>query len=161
MIHLILQQLAQAPALLHDLVEGIPPELHKQHRIPGKWCIHEHACHLADVHSMMITRFEQFKKEEHPAFVPFLPGQTISDHHLMDMDLQESLLHFAQDREQLLNLLNSFTDTDWAKTATHPEYTQFTAKIFARHIMMHDHLHMYRIEELWLTEDAYLPNQKA
>jgi len=28
-----------------------------------------------------------------------------------------------------------------------------------RHILMHDHWHMYRMEELWLTRDAYLQHK--
>ena len=48
------------------------------------------------------------------------------------------------------------TPADWEKTATHPEYEQYSLIILARHILMHDHWHMYRMEELWLTRDEYL-----
>ena len=44
----------------------------------------------------------------------------------------------------------------WQKTATHPEYAQYSFYILVRHILMHDHWHMYRMEELWLTRDEYL-----
>jgi uncharacterized damage-inducible protein DinB len=160
MISTFLSQMQQAPAILKDLISKIPPHLHKQRRIPNKWSIHEHACHLADVHSMMIERFQRFKNEKNPAFEPFLPGTSVSDDHLMEMNLATALEQFEKERKELIRFLESFTEDDWANTATHPEYRQYSAEIFLRHIMMHDHLHMYRIEELWLTADAYLPTAK-
>lgn len=37
-----------------------------------------------------------------------------------------------------------------------PEYALYSLFILARHILMHDHGHIYRMEERWLTRDAYL-----
>ncbi|MCI5082993.1 MAG: DinB family protein [Saprospiraceae bacterium] len=157
-VSIFLQQMAQAPDLLEELMAQIPVSLHKQRRIPGKWSIHEHACHLADVHEMLIQRFERFQQEERPIFQPFLPGKSVPDGHLLDMDLAKAIAQFRLERSQLLQLLESFSAEDWATQATHPEYKQYSALILARHVVMHDHFHMYRIEELWLTADDYLRN---
>lgn len=43
-----------------------------------------------------------------------------------------------------------------SRSARHPEYTLYTPYVMLRHMMMHDYLHMYRIEELWLTRPEYL-----
>ena len=45
----------------------------------------------------------------------------------------------------------------WTRKAKHKEYIEYTPYIMLRHILMHDHFHMYRIEELWLTTDEFLP----
>lgn len=148
--------LAAAPALLEDLLNQIPVEMHKQRRIPGKWSIHEHAVHLEEAQKMIIERFKRFQQEENPVFEPYLPGTTVSDDYLIDLDLATSLADFRKNRQEMIDLLRTFTTEQWTNEGTHPEYRHISALLWIRHVMMHDHFHMYRIEELWLTTDSYL-----
>ena len=60
---------------------------------------------------------------------------------------------------RLLDLIREAPPDLWDKNATHPEYGIYTPEIMIRHIMIHDYLHMYRIEELWLTKPEYLPSR--
>ena len=53
-------------------------------------------------------------------------------------------------------LIRSADKSIWIKEAEHPEYHIYTPYIMLRHRLMHDHFHMYRIEELWLTNEEYL-----
>ena len=151
-----LQMLALAPNLLEELLDQIPKEMLKLRRIPGKWSIHEHAVHLEEAQKMIIQRFHRFKQEKNPEFIPYLPGTTVPDDYLMDLDLEESLASFRKNRLELIELLKTFSNEDWTNEGKHPEYTQINPLLWLRHIMMHDHFHMYRIEELWLTTDSYL-----
>ena len=145
--------------LLLGLLEEIPEEILKDRRIKNKWSIHEHVCHLYEAQKMMMKRFMIFKNEKEPVFKPYLPGsKETPDNHLLDMDLKQCLSEFMKERLDLVKFLKTFDHEDWNNNATHPEYRMFTAEVFLRHILMHDHLHMYRIEELWLTNDEYLPN---
>lgn len=153
----ILSIIEKAPSLLEDLISEIPGEILKLKRRPGKWSIHENACHLAEVHRMMIERFKLFKTVRNPVIKPYLPGSTETpDDYLMDLDLHDCLGRFRKDRAIMLDLLQTFSEEDWTNPGSHPEYIKFNPEIFLRHIMMHDHLHMYRIEELWLTTPDYL-----
>jgi uncharacterized damage-inducible protein DinB len=152
----ILAGLSRSPKILAALLTNIPEEMLKVRRIPGKWSIHEHACHLVDVQPMLIERIKAFKHQEHPVFKPYLPGDTDSDAHLIQMALAEALPKFAVYRHELAGLVGTFQLDDLEKHGQHDEYTLYTPHILLRHILMHDHLHMYRIEELWLTTDAYL-----
>lgn len=72
------------------------------------------------------------------------------------MDLNDSLEQFKSDRVIMVDYLENFTEEDWQNEGLHPEYKKFTAEIFIRHIIMHDHLHMYRIEELWLANEPFI-----
>jgi 2-polyprenyl-3-methyl-5-hydroxy-6-metoxy-1,4-benzoquinol methylase/uncharacterized damage-inducible protein DinB len=148
--------LCQSPRLLSALIDNIPKEMLKVRRIPGKWSIHEHACHLADVQPMLIERLRRFKQEERPVFTPYIPGKTVPDDHLLKMDLAEMLSQFASDRIELLTLAGTFREDIAEKQGVHDEYSQYTPHILLRHILMHDYLHMYRIEKLWLTKEEYL-----
>ncbi len=151
-----LQILAEAPNLLEDLLAEIPNDLLKIRRIKGKWSIHEHACHLAEAQRMIIGRFKRFKQEKNPTFVPYLPGTTVPDDNLAKMDLPEQLADFRANRQVMVDLLRSYTEADWSNEGSHPEYKQINALLWLRHVLMHDHFHMYRIEELWLTTEEYL-----
>jgi uncharacterized damage-inducible protein DinB len=153
----IISIITKAPSLLRELISEIPENMLKEKRRPGKWSIHENACHLAEVHPMMIERFRRFKSEKKPEFKPYLPGSdTTPDDNLIDLDLAECLQRFEKDRAVLLSIVSTFSEGNWLNEAQHPEYIKFTAEIFLRHIMMHDQLHMYRIEELWLTRDEFI-----
>ncbi len=153
-----LKILESAPNILLELIQEIPEQLFKTKRIAGKWCIHEHVCHLYESQLMMTERFKTFKNLKNPSFKPYLPGTSQTpENDLFEMDLHKSLENFKTDRKELVKYLKSFTVEDWDNEGNHREYVTYTPAIFLRHIMMHDHLHMYRIEELWLTTDEYLP----
>jgi len=156
LINTKLQILAQAPDLLEELLSEIPFDLLKAHRIKGKWSIHEHAVHLPEAQEMIIERFKRFKQEKNPVFTPYLPGDTVSDAYLIDLDLGASLEKFRTGRKELIQLLKKFDDTHWKNEGVHPEYSSINPLLWLRHVMMHDHFHMYRIEELWLTTKKYL-----
>ncbi|MCP5050347.1 MAG: DinB family protein [bacterium] len=153
----IIDGLEKSPKILKTMIAQIPDALLNERRIKGKWSIHEHACHLMEVQPMLIKRFETFKREPNPVFKPFIPDDVEEDHHLMKMDLKDSLAKFGTYREEMAVLLKGFSGEELQKQGKHPEYKIYTPHLLMRHVLMHDHLHMYRIEELWLTEENYLP----
>jgi len=148
----IINSLEQSPVILKELMAEMPAERMKERRIPGKWSAHEHACHLSKAQQVMVERVKRFLVEERPVFVPYFPGKADTVMDLLQMDLRGSLDAFAASRAEFVGLLRQLKDADWNKRAEHPEYFEYTPYIMARHILMHDHVHMYRIEELWLTK---------
>jgi hypothetical protein len=42
---------------------------------------------------------------------------------------------------------------DWQRTAEHEEYSHYSVRIMFRHLLTHEMLHAYRIEELLLKKD--------
>jgi hypothetical protein len=152
----VLAGLGSAADVLEGLLESIPPELMKAIRKPGKWSIHCHACHLSVAQPMLLERFRRFMAESEPEFRPYFPDREAGEDALDDMDLAACLASFRKDRGELMRLIATVEDSFWDKRASHPEYVLYTPLIMTRHIMMHDYLHMYRIEELWLTREGYL-----
>ncbi|MBI5636692.1 MAG: DinB family protein [Nitrospinae bacterium] len=149
----VLNGLECSPALLRELVASVPAELLKEHRIAGKWCIHEHAVHLWKVQVMINGRLRRFMTEETPEFVPYFPGTSTPPDELLKLDLKESLKKFAAERKKFVGMLRQLAKKEWHKKAKHPEYDNYTPYIMARHLLLHDNVHMYRIEELWLTKE--------
>ncbi len=155
-----LHLLGESPAILRDLIARVPAELLKVRRVPGKWSIHEHACHIVDVQPVLLRRFERFRDEEMPHIPSYIPGSTDSSDHLIEMNLNMLLDDFHRLRSEMTAFLEKMPPTYWEKKAVHDEYTEYGPSILLRHLLLHDHVHMYRIEELWLTKDAYLPKGK-
>ena len=153
----LLSGLRGTPRILSKFVATIPANKLDLRRGEGFWTIAEHVSHLAQVQPMLLKRFERFMDEERPEFVPFLPsGNQEEPDTPTRMDMASALEQFARYRTRQLHLLHLADSLTWKKTATHPEYDSYSLYILTRHLLMHDHWHMYRMEELWLTKDAYL-----
>jgi hypothetical protein len=48
----------EAPSIIVPLVRELSEHLCKRRPNPGKWSVHEHACHLAAVQPMVFERLE-------------------------------------------------------------------------------------------------------
>lgn len=156
-INEILTGLKQAPRILAAFAASIPAARLDFRRGKGFWTAAEHVSHLTEVQPMLLERLQRFMAEDHPEFIPYLPDSDQEEPPLPPrMEMAAALEQFTQTREKQLALLESADERTWQKTATHPEYEHYSLYILARHILMHDFWHMYRMEELWLTRDAYL-----
>lgn len=148
----ILDGLEALPALLRHLVETVPAERLAARRIPGKWTIHEHVCHLTSIHPVMFERLKLFQEQESPVIEPsegLLPPESIG----------AALDRFAADRAKLVALGRQLPPPVLIRRARHPEYDVYTPFHLFRHVLMHDHVHLYRIEELAFTRDAWLADR--
>lgn len=155
----LMKGLRLTPDILEAFVKTIPDNKLHLRRGEGFWTIAEHLSHLAEVQPMLLDRFQRFMDEDYPVFIPFAPGKVEEEEASaapLCMSIVAALQQFAQYRLKQLVLLENADDIIWQRTASHPEYDQYSLYILTRHILMHDYWHMYRMEELWLTKDAYL-----
>ncbi|MDQ1331550.1 MAG: hypothetical protein QG578_1818 [Thermodesulfobacteriota bacterium] len=153
----LIETLRRSPRILSEFVNTIPEDKLDLRRGESFWTVAEHISHLAQVQPMLLERFERFMNEDRPEFVPYTPGKAKEEPDTPPrMTMTFALDQFACYREKQLLLLEKADDRTWKKTATHPEYESYSFYILARHLLMHDYWHMYRMEELWLTRDAYL-----
>jgi hypothetical protein len=149
----VINALENAPAVVVPLVREVPAAVLKRRPAPGRWSAHEHACHLADVHALFFKRLEQFLACERPRIEPFDPGTQRPDGELLEVDLDDALARFAEDRRRLVARLRELPSEVWPREADHAEYAHYTLLIMFRHLALHDFLHAYRIEELLLKKD--------
>jgi uncharacterized damage-inducible protein DinB len=150
----IIAALENAPALIVPLVREVPPETLKRRPAPGRWSAHEHACHLADVHALFFSRLEQFLSEERPRIESFDPATARPDGALLEVDLDDALARFTEDRRRLVARLRELPHEIWRRTAEHDEYSHYSVLIMLRHLALHDCLHAYRIEEILLKKSV-------
>ena len=144
----VVDALERAPRIVVPLVREAPGEILKRRPAPGRWSAHEHACHLAHVHSLFFERLDRMLDEPAPVITPYLPGDQDDDEMLLKMDLADSVERYAADRARLVARLRDLPQKAWGRTAWHPEYREYSVFIMFRHLALHDFLHAYRIEEL-------------
>ena len=144
----LLKALKETPRLLKELIEEIDPELYKSKIIEGKWSIQEHATHIAvgDLYGFQ-KRLKDFKQKETPVFEP-LSGDSFPDNFFMELDLFKTIEDFFCIRQSTIELAHSLDENTWSKEAIHPEYNKYTPYIMLRHLLMHDHSHLYKIEDM-------------
>jgi hypothetical protein len=153
----LIDSLANNVRILEAFTSSIPEAALHERRRPDAWTVGEHLGHLAEVQPMLCDRIEAFGREERPAFTPYFPpeGESPSSGTAV-VDPAAALAAFGRWRGRQVGLLSTMKASDWRKEAVHPEYRRYSLTILARHILMHDHWHMYRMEELWLTRDEFL-----
>jgi uncharacterized damage-inducible protein DinB len=152
----LLDGLRRSANILSAFVQTIPADKMNLRRGDGFWTIAEHVSHLATVQPMLLERIQRFMDEDQPRFVPYIPGEDEPESLPPQLAAGPALEQFAHSRDQQLALLEQADAAVWQKKGAHPEYEHYSLYILARHILMHDHWHMYRMEELWLTRDEYL-----
>lgn len=150
----VIDALRRAPSVVVPLVREVPPAILKRRPAPRRWSAHEHACHLAHVHSLFFDRLELMLREPAPVIAPYLPGEQDDDEMLLRMELDDALARYAGDRERLVARLEALEPAAWSRTARHAEYRAYSVFIMFRHLALHDFLHAYRIEELLLAPDT-------
>lgn len=147
-IQTLLNALQETPRILKELISEIDSDLYKKEILNGKWSIHEHAAHVAvgDIYGFQ-KRLSEFKQQEKPIFEP-LSGDDFPKEFFLDLNLEETLNEFIKVRQETIRLAKGFEERDWHKEAVHPEYKRYTPYIMLRHLLMHDHAHLYKIEDM-------------
>lgn len=152
-VYSVITALENAPAIIVPLVHEVPASILKRRPQPRKWSAHEHACHLAAVHPLFLSRLELMLSNLKPVIKPYLPDVDDEDDALLKVNLDEAMERYAHDRRELVERLSKLAQDEWQKTAEHGEYSHYSVFIMFRHLAMHDMLHAYRIEELLLKRD--------
>jgi hypothetical protein len=150
--------LERAPRIVVPLVRQAAPAIVKRRPPAGKWSIHEHACHLAEVHPLLSQRLDLMLAEDNPAIRSYDPGRDDRPDGLLAVDLEVALRRFEEDRKRLVGRLRQLQPDDWTRTATHEEYNCYSVFTMFRHLALHDFFHAYRIEELLLRKDWPAPD---
>src|SRR5436309_15919102 len=96
----IITALENAPAIIIPLVREVPAEVLKRRPLPSKWSAHEHACHLAEVHTLFFSRLDTMLNETRPRLKAYYPDEAMEEGALLKVDLDEALERFTRDGER-------------------------------------------------------------
>jgi hypothetical protein len=112
---------------------------------PNEWSARDVAHHLADSETMSTIRLRRLLAEDEPVIQAYDEAEFARRLHY-DRPIEPSLAVFAAVRTANIELLNSLTDDEWARTGTHsddgPYSVEAWLKIYADH--GHDHADQIR-----------------
>lgn len=139
--------------ILDDFINSMPSDaLYKKRG--DNWTIFQHLEHLLAPQELLLQRIQKFIDEPVPVMTPYNPEDRPKTN--TEIKPAEVLAKLKDIRTKQVELLKKCPDELWKKKAVHPEYTDYSLRILARHIYMHDGFHMYRMEDLWILKDEFL-----
>jgi uncharacterized damage-inducible protein DinB len=149
----LIASLEAAPGIIIGLVREVPPQYLKRRPAPNKWSAHEHACHISTGHMAFLARLELMLSEPHPQIKSMEPSPEEEAGALLNVDLEEALSRYVRERALVVQRLKELSADDWQRTAEHDAFSHYSVHIMFRHMLMHEMLHAYRIDELMLKKD--------
>ena len=149
----LISALESAPGVIIPMIREVPPQILKRRPSPAKWSAYEHACHLSQSDASFRARLDLILSTPEP-FIEVIENSPEDEAGaLLDIDLDESLDRYVRERASLVERLKKLSPDEWQKTAVHEAFDHYSVFIMFRHVLNHEMLHAYRIEELLLKTD--------
>ena len=150
---ILISALETAPGVIIPLIREVPPPILKCRPSPTKWSAYEHACHLATSDAPFLARLDMILSTPAPYIKSIVNSPEVEAGSLLDVDLDETLDAYVRERAALVKRLKKLSADEWQKTAEHEAFDHYSVWIMFRHLLNHEMLHAYRIEELLLKND--------
>ena len=149
----LISALTTAPGVIIPLIREVPPQILKRRPSPAKWSAYEHAVHLSQSDVAFRARLDLILSTPEP-FIEVIENSAEDEAGAMlEVDLDASLARYVREREALVERLKHLSPDEWRKTAVHEAFDHYSVFIMFRHLLNHEMLHAYRIEELLLKKD--------
>jgi hypothetical protein len=149
----LISALENAPGVIIPLIRELPPEILKRRPSPAKWSAYEHAIHLSQSDVAFRARLDLILSTPEPYIKTIENSAEDEEGAMLDVDLDESLERYVLERASLVERLKKLSPDEWQKTAVHEAFDHYSVFIMFRHVLNHEMLHSYRIEELLLKKD--------
>jgi hypothetical protein len=149
----LISALETAPGVIIPLIREVPPQILRRRPSPAKWSAYEHACHLSQSDASFLARLDLILSIPAPFIETIENSPEDEAGAMLDIDLDESLDRYVRERAALVERLKQLSPDEWQKTAVHEAFDHYSIFIMFRHLLNHEMLHAYRIEELLLKKD--------
>ena len=150
---ILISALETAPGVIIPLIREVPAQILKRRPSPTKWSAYEHACHLSQSDASFRARLDLILSTTEPFIKSIENSPEDEGGALLEIDLDESLARYVRERASLIERLKKLSPEEWQKTAEHEAFDHYSVWIMFRHVLNHEMLHAYRIEELLLKND--------
>jgi len=149
----LISALETAPGVIIPLIREVPPQILKRRPSPAKWSAYEHAVHLSQSDAPFLARLDLILSTPEPYIEAIENSPEDEAGAMLEIDLDESLDRYVRERAALVERLKKLSPDEWQKTAVHEAFDHYSVFIMFRHLLNHEMLHAYRIEELLLKND--------
>lgn len=145
--------LENVPNVIIPMIREVPADILKRRPGLGKWSAYEHACHLSQSDVAFRARLDLILSTPNPVIKTIENSAEDEAGALLEVDLDESLERYQKERASLVACLRGLSPEDWQRPAVHEAFREYSVLIMFRHVLNHEMLHAYRIEELLLKKD--------
>ena len=149
----LISALETAPGVIIPLIREVPPQVLKRRPSPSRWSAYENAVHLSQSDVAFRARLDLILSTPEPIIEAIENSPEDEAGALLEVVLDESLTRYVRERATLVLRLKQLTPDEWQKTAVHEAFDHYSVFIMFRHVLNHEMLHAYRIEELLLKKD--------
>ncbi len=149
----LISALEASPGVIIPMIREVPLQILKRRPSPGKWSAYEHAIHLSQSDAVFRSRLDMILSTPEPVIKTIYNSAEDEAGAMLDIDLDESLDRYVRERASLVEMLKRLSPDEWQKTAVHEAFDHYSVFIMFRHLLNHEMLHAYRIEELLLKKD--------
>ena len=149
----LIAALETVPGVIIPLIREVPPRILKRRPAPAKWSAYEHAIHLSQSDVLFRDRLELILSTPDPHIETKNNSPEEEAGSMFEIDLNESLDRYVMERAALVDRLTKLSPDEWRKSAVHEAFDHYSVFIMFRHLLNHEMLHAYRIEELLLKKD--------
>jgi hypothetical protein len=150
---ILVSALETAPGVIIPMIREVPPQILKRRPSPAKWSAYEHAVHLSQSDAPFRARLDLILSSPEPFIETIDNSPEDEAGAMLEVDLDESLDRYVRERAALVERLKKLSPAKWYKTAVHEAFDHYSVFIMFRHLLNHEMLHAYRIEELLLKKD--------
>ena len=150
---ILISALETAPGVIIPLIREVPPQILKRRPSPTKWSAYEHAIHLSQSDAPFLARLDMILSTPNPYIEAIENSPEDEAGAMLEIDLDENLDRYVRERAALVKRLEKLSPDEWQKTAEHEAFDHYSVWIMFRHLLNHEMLHAYRIEELLLKKD--------
>ena len=149
----LIAALETAPGVIIPMIREVPPQILKRRPSPAKWSAYENAVHLSQSDVAFRARLELILSTPEPYIKSIENSAEDEAGAMLEVNLDESLARYVRERASLVARLKKLSPEEWQKTAVHEAFDHYSVLIMFRHVLNHEMLHAYRIEELLLKKD--------
>jgi hypothetical protein len=149
----LIATLEAAPGIIIGLIREVAPQNLKRRPKPNKWSAHEHACHISIGQDVFLSRLELMLSDPLPQIKSMEPSPEEEAGSLLSVDLDQALGQYVRERALVVKRLKELSAEEWQRAAEHEAFSHYSVYIMFRHLLTHEMLHAYRIEELMLKKD--------
>ncbi len=140
--------LANAPARIAELTEGLSPAQLVTPPQPGEWSVRDVLAHLRACSDMWGKYIGLILEEERPTFRAVNPTTWIKSTNYLELEFQPSFEAFTAQRTDLLTLLEPLPPEAWSRTATVTgagKPRERTVQTYAMWLANHEQTHLRQI----------------
>lgn len=140
--------LRTTPARLSRVLGALSPEQIEFKPAPHKWSVREILCHMADCEIAWAWRLRLIYGSDNPTLQPFEQDPWAKAYEGAGYTTEAARTAWSAARRWNLALIETLTDEQKGRSATHPELGQITLWTIAEIAAGHDIHHMNQLEKV-------------